>query len=243
MSHPRHPLAFPAPEPVLASVDDGRAFPVRRIFAVGKNYAAHAAEMGSPPDADPVFFTKLPDSLSTGGAIGYPAMTENLHFEGELVLALGKGGRDVAEENAAELVFGYAAGCDLTLRDIQAAAKARSGPWDLAKSFAGAAVIGPLVARSESDIESGSLLGTGSLRTVVNGEVRQDGRLEHMRYSPRVIIARLSRYFELTPGDLIYTGTPAGVGPLLPGDDVEVAVDGLPSAVFSIVDRGEAPLR
>ncbi|MFC3084724.1 fumarylacetoacetate hydrolase family protein [Tabrizicola soli] len=221
-------LVFPALPTVTLPVT-GRAerFPVRRIFCVGRNYAEHAREMGGEPEKEPpFFFTKPADAVvESGSRIPYPPATTNLHHEAELVLAIGKGGAMVAEEDAPALIWGHATGNDLTRRDLQAEAKANRRPWDMAKAFDKSAVIGPIRPGALPD---------GSLRCTVNGALRQEARLSDMIWSPAAIIAALSRLVSLSPGDLIFTGTPAGVGPLTRGDICKVEIDGLQSATVTI---------
>lgn len=226
----------PAARPFIA-VDGGGRFPVRRIFCIGKNYADHVREMGGDPKSDaPVFFTKPADAVAAGGVIPYPPGTADLHFEGELVVALGNGGFGIeSPDAAAALVFGYAAGCDLTRRDLQADAKRRGAPWDTAKAFDHSAPVGSLIsaARLASDFAA-----TSRLSVTVNGEVRQDAPLSAMIWTIPEIIMALSNLFELKAGDLIFTGTPAGVGALSTGDAVAVSISGLPSLEFAIGERG-----
>lgn len=216
------------------AVKGGGRFPVRRIFCIGKNYADHVKEMGGDPKLNPpVFFTKPADAVVPGGStIPYAQATEHLHYEGELVVALRRGGRDIASPDAAtSLIFGYAAGCDLTRRDLQAAAKNAGAPWDTAKAFDNSAPIGEIVPAerlSPGDFEGGRIL------LSVNGVERQSSDLAAMIWPVPEVIMALSRLFELQPGDLIFTGTPEGVGPLKPGDAVEVQVSGVPPLSFSI---------
>lgn len=221
-------LVFPALPTVTLPVT-GRAerFPVRRIFCVGRNYAEHAREMGGEPEKEPpFFFTKPADAIvESGSRIPYPPATKNLHHEGELVIAIGKGGAMVSEEDATALIWGHAAGNDLTRRDLQAEAKATRRPWDMAKAFDKSAVIGPVRPGQLPD---------GTLRCTVNGALRQEARLSDMIWTPAAIIAALSRLVSLSPGDLIFTGTPAGVGPLVRGDTCKVEIDGLQSATVTI---------
>jgi fumarylpyruvate hydrolase len=220
-------LVFPALPTVTLPVT-GRAerFPVRRIFCVGRNYAEHAAEMGNAPSEAPFFFTKPADAVvESGSRIPYPPATQNLHHEGELVVAIGKSGAMVPEEEAEKLIWGHAAGNDLTRRDLQAEAKERRRPWDMAKGFDKSAVVG--------GIKPGALP-DGRLRCSVNGAVRQEASVSEMIWSPAAIIAALSRMVSLSPGDLIFTGTPAGVGPLKRGDTCKVEIEGLQSASVTI---------
>ena len=220
-------LVFPALPTVTLPVT-GRAerFPVRRIFCVGRNYAEHAAEMGNDPSEAPFFFTKPADAVvESGSRIPYPPATQNLHHEGELVVAIGKSGAMVPEDEAEKLIWGHAAGNDLTRRDLQAEAKERRRPWDMAKGFDKSAVVG--------GIKPGALP-DGRLRCSVNGAVRQEASVSEMIWSPAAIIAALSRMVSLSPGDLIFTGTPAGVGPLKRGDTCKVEIEGLQSASVTI---------
>lgn len=220
----------PQPQPAIP-VKGGGKFPVRRIFCIGRNYADHVREMGGDPKSSPpVFFTKPADAVAPDGAkIPYAQATTNLHFEGELVVALKSGGKDIQSENAArDLIFGYAAGCDLTRRDHQARAKAAGAPWDTAKGFDLSAPVG--VIALADDVE----LTDAGLRTLINDEERQNAALDDMIWSVPEIIMTLSEQFELKSGDLIFTGTPEGVGPLAPGDRVEVMIGEALTLRFSI---------
>jgi fumarylpyruvate hydrolase len=226
--------AFPAPPPVAALVEDGGLFPVRRIFCVGRNYADHVKEMfGDPKSSSPVFFTKPADALMRSGTtIAFPSVTQNLHYEGELVIALQSGGRNIAGAAAAmAMIFGWAVGCDLTRRDLQAAAKKAGEPWDAAKGFDQSAPVGTIGRVEDHPPEA---MMRQSIRLSVNGQVRQDGPLKDMIFSPAEIILHLSRLFELRAGDLIFTGTPQGVGPLTIGDRVEATIGALPPLNFAI---------
>lgn len=208
-----------------------RQFPVHLLYCVGRNYADHAVEMGSDPDREPPFFFMKPDYAVLPGNedMLYPALSEEVHHEIELVVALKAGGRDVSPSDAMDLVFGYAVGIDMTRRDLQAEAKASGRPWEAGKAFLHAApcsMLTPLAERGE--ISSAEI----SLR--VNGEPRQQGNVNQMIWKVPDIISRLSTLFHLCPGDLIFTGTPAGVGPVLPGDRIEGHIDGLSPLSFSI---------
>lgn len=217
-------LAFPAPAcPSVAIAGSEQRFPVHRIYCVGRNYVEHAREMGSDPARDPpVFFAKPADAVvPSGESIAYPPATSNLHHEIELVVAIGRAGRDIPPERALEHVFGYAVGNDLTRRDLQNAAKRQGAPWDAAKGFDASAPIGALRPASAGHISRGRIW------LSVNGQLRQEADVSAMIWSVPEIIAQLSKLFELLPGDLIYTGTPAGVGPLQPGDQVEGGIEGL----------------
>lgn len=205
-----------APPPQIAvPVQGGGLFPVRRVYCVGRNYAAHAMEMGSDPTREPPFFFGKPaDALVTGGAdTPYPPGTESLHHEIELVLAIGKGGADIAPGAALAHVFGYAVGLDLTRRDVQERAKAARHPWDMAKGFDGSGPIGEIIPASVSGHPA-----AGAITLQVNGQTRQSGDLHDMIWPVPDIIASLSRLVRLAPGDLIFTGTPDGVGALARGD-------------------------
>jgi fumarylpyruvate hydrolase len=204
---PQSPVALP-----VAGSDD--LFPVRRIYCVGRNYADHAREMGAADQAEgrepPFFFMKPADAVVGGAgeiAVAYPPATANLHHEVELVVALGGGGANVAVDAAGSLIFGYAVGLDLTRRDLQARAKEKGHPWDMGKGFDQSAVCGPIRPAAAVGVLAG-----GRIRLAVNGEVRQDGDLAAMSWKVADIIANLSTLVRLEAGDLIYTGTPAGVG-------------------------------
>ena len=219
------------PQPSVAVAGDEARFPVRRIFCVGRNYADHVREMGNDPKSEPpLFFTKPADAVvENGAAIPYPPDTSNLHHEVELVLAIGAGGAEIAPARALEHVWGYAVGVDLTRRDRQAEAKKAGAPWDAAKGFDRSAPIGAVAPRAAA-----GAMTRARIWLSVNGETRQDANLDEMIWSVPEIIAALSRSWALAPGDLIFTGTPAGVGPLQPGDAVSCGVDGLPDLSFSI---------
>jgi fumarylpyruvate hydrolase len=230
MSHP-----FPPPPaatvPIAGSA--GR-FPVHRIYCVGRNYAEHAREMGNVPEkgAAPVFFMKPADAVVTDGRDPlFPSATQNLHHEVELVIALSGGGADVDPAQALNLVYGYAVGVDLTRRDLQAAAKAKGNPWDIAKGFDDSAPISAIVpAAGRHPIDE-------RLWLAVNGVGKQSAAVSEMLWTVPEIIAELSRLYRLQPGDLIYTGTPAGVGPLQPDDRVECGLEGWAELVFTMVPR------
>ncbi len=222
----------PPAAPSIAVVDSEDRCPVRRIFCVGRNYADHAKEMGGDPDRElPFFFSKPADAVVEDGAqIPYPPRTSELHYETELVVVIGRGGRNVAVDGALDHVFGYAIGNDLTRRDLQREAKAKGRPWDLSKGFDHSAVVGPVHPASRV-----GHLARGYIRLDVGGERRQEADLADMIWSVPEIVSILSSYVALAPGDLIYTGTPAGVGPLRPGDDCVATVEGLGALEFSIV--------
>jgi fumarylpyruvate hydrolase len=218
----------PAPVPTVPVEGEAAAFPVRRILCVGQNYAAHRAEMGGDDRNPPFFFSKPADAVVPPGRDpAYPSVTSNLHHEIELVVAIGKAGRDVSPEAALDLVFGYAVGVDLTRRDLQAAAKGKGQPWDSAKGFDDSAPI--------SAIRRGAQVPAGRIRLSVNGQTRQDASLTDMIWNVAEIVAEASRLWALAPGDLIFTGTPEGVGPLVRGDAVEGEVEGVGKLSFKVV--------
>jgi len=211
-------------QPAVPVAGTDALFPVRRIFCVGQNYAAHAREMGTDPTRQPpCFFTKPADVIVTGGADApYPPATANLHYEIELVVALASGGRDIEESRALDHVFGYAAGIDLTRRDLQAAAKAAGLPWDMAKGFDHSAPIGTI-----RPAAAGGHPAKGAIRLLVNGAARQDSDISGMIWPVAGVIAQLSKLVTLAAGDLIFTGTPEGVGAIKPGDRLEGSIEGV----------------
>lgn len=214
----------PPPVASVAVVGTTDRWPVRRIFCVGRNYAAHAREMGKDPDREPpFFFTKPADAVvDSGETVAYPPETNDFHYEAELVVAIGRGGRDITEADALGHVWGYAVGNDLTRRDLQLAARDKGRPWDWGKAFDRSAVIGPLHPVAET-----GHVGTGAIRLAVNGTVKQDADLSELIWSVPEIVSILSHSIALAPGDLLMTGTPAGVGPLVPGDTCVVGIEGL----------------
>ncbi len=218
---PAHPVAA---IPVNGS---DAVFPVRRVYCVGRNYAEHAKEMGFTGREDPFFFNKPADALLTvaegqTGTMPYPPKTSNLHYEIELVVALDKGGRDLTVEQAAECVWGYAIGLDMTRRDLQGEAKKQGRPWEVGKAFDQSAPIGPLYPR-----EQVGTLDSGAISLSVNDTVKQSSDLTQMIWNIAESIAYLSGLFELKAGDIIFTGTPEGVGPVVAGDTLVGAVAGL----------------
>jgi fumarylpyruvate hydrolase len=210
--------------PSVAVAASAARFPVHRIYCVGRNYPEHVREMGTDPaHAAPVFFMKPPDAVvDSGTAVPFPQATAELHHEIELVVALKSGGRAIAAGEALGHVFGYAAGNDLTRRDLQNAAKARGGPWDTAKGFDHSAPLAAIRPVALGHVTAGRIW------LKVNGELRQEADVSQMSVDVAHVIATLSTFFELQPGDLIFTGTPAGVGTLQPGDAIEGGVEGLP---------------
>jgi len=205
-------------------------FPVRRVYCIGRNYAAHAIEMGFDPDKEPpFFFQKSPDNIIFGD-FPYPSESGDVHYEIELVVALSKGGTNIAVESALDHVFGYAVGLDMTRRDLQGEAKKLGRPWEIGKSFDKSAPCTPLVPASEIGHPS-----EGAIWLKVNGDTKQEGDLNQMIWKTPEMIAILSRYFELAPGDIIMTGTPAGVGPVVRGDVMTGHVAGVGALTVTVV--------
>lgn len=200
------------------------SYPIHRIFCVGRNYAAHAREMGKDPDRDPpFFFTKWPESyVPSGATIPYPVATSNYHFEVELIVAMSGGGRDIAEADARSHVFGYGVGLDMTRRDLQLKAREQGRPWDTGKNFDESAPLGPLMPAAAVGHPD-----TGRIVLKVNDEVRQEADLADLIWSVDEIIAHLSGYYDLRAGDIIMTGTPAGVGAVVAGDKLVGEIDNL----------------
>jgi fumarylpyruvate hydrolase len=224
-------FVFSPPAPASVAVAGSRQrFPVHRIYCVGLNYAAHARESGADPGGSPIFFSKPADAVvESGAAIPYPPGTKELHHEIELVVALSGGGRNLAPAQALERVFGYAAGNDLTRRDLQRAAKKAGQPWDTAKGFDCSAPLAAIRPAAQGHLSHGRIW------LKVNGELRQQSDLRDLIWGVPQVIAALSRLFELQPGDLIFTGTPEGVGPLQPGDRVEGGIEGLETLHHTVV--------
>jgi len=222
----------PIPMPVIA-VDGGGEFPVRRIYCVGRNYRAHAIEMGTDPDREaPFFFLKPSDTIvADGSTIPYPPRTTDYQHEIELVVAIGKGGRDIPVEQALDHVFGYAVGLDMTRRDLQMAARKAGRPWDMGKGFDQSAPCGTL-----SPVSKVGHIGTGTISLTVNGAITQTSDVSLLIWNVAEVIADLSRYGELVPGDVIYTGTPEGVGPVNRGDVLVGHIDGLADLTLKIAD-------
>jgi fumarylpyruvate hydrolase len=227
------PAPFDVPRPDVP-VTNGQRFPVRRIYCVGRNYAAHARESGADPDREaPFYFMKPADAIvASGSRIPYPPRTKDLHHEIELVVAIGKGGRDIPVAEASSHVFGYAVGIDLTRRDLQAEAKNAGRPWDTAKGFDHSAPVSPIHPVAEVGHPS-----RGRIWLSVGGKLRQEGDLAELIWSVPEALAELSTLFTLAPGDLVFTGTPAGVGALQPGDEVRGGVEGVDEVRIQIADR------
>ena len=228
----------PAPRPSVAVEGERDRFPVRRIYCVGRNYAAHAREMGHNPDRDPPFFFQKPSDavVDSGAAIPYPPETDDLHFEVELVVALGASGFDVPAERALELVYGYAAGVDLTRRDQQARAKDAGRPWSWGKGFDNSAPCGPV--RRVAAVGHPS---SGRIWLEVDGAVRQDADLSELIWGVPEVISIISRSMVLRPGDLIFTGTPAGVGAIERNQTLRGGVDGVGEVLVRVTDPQGTP--
>jgi len=222
------PVALPS----LAVEGDARRFAVNRIYCVGRNYADHAREMGHDPDREPPFFFMKPASaiVTNGANMQYPSLSNDVHHEIEMVVAIGKGGANIPADKALEHVYGYGVGLDMTRRDLQGEAKKMGRPWDTGKAFDQSAPCSALVPVAECGHPS-----KGSIRLMVNGEVRQEGDLNQMIWNVPDTIAYLSTLFTLQPGDLIFSGTPAGVGPIKKGDVLEGEVVRLPVLKTQIV--------
>lgn len=222
MARPEYVIAPPA-QPALPIVGSDALFPVRRVYCVGRNYAAHAVEMGGDPNREPpFFFQKNPDNLGASGVFPYPSASSDVHFEIELVVALGTGGVDIAVEAALSHVYGYGVGIDMTRRDLQAKAKELQRPWEVAKAFEASAPCSALVPATAIGHPA-----AGAIWLDVNGARRQTGDLNQMIWKVPEVIAELSRLFTLAPGDVIFTGTPAGVGAVARGDVMHGHVDGV----------------
>lgn len=221
----------PAPQATIAVANSNDRIPVRRIFCVGRNYAAHAVEMGKDPERDPpFFFTKPADAVVMDGeTVAYPPETSNFHYEAELVVVIGVGGVNIRENEALSHIWGYAVGNDLTRRDLQLDAREKGRPWDWGKAFDRSAVIGPV-----HPVASVGHPFTGSIKLMVNGEIKQNADLSELIWSVPEIVSILSHTMTLQPGDVIMTGTPAGVGPLQVGDVCEVMIDGLGAITTTI---------
>ncbi len=226
--------AIPPPDAVTLPIADSELVsPVLRVFCVGRNYAEHAVEMGHDPDREPPFFFMKPaDAVVQAGTLPFPTQTQELHHEIELVVALAEGGRDIPAERALDHVFGYAVGLDMTRRDLQSEAKKMGRPWDMAKGFDQSAPTGSI--RTVEDIGHPT---EGAVWLHINGEPRQEGDLDQQIWKVPETISFLSTLVALRPGDLIMTGTPAGVGAIVPGDALIVSIEGLTPLAFSIAAR------
>jgi len=227
---------FQVPQPMLPIAGTTELFPVRRIYCIGRNYAAHAREMGSDPTREPPFFFQKPSDAVQLVAPGtttdhpYPPLTKNYHYEIELVAALGRGGKNVPADQALGLVFGYAVGLDMTRRDLQRAMGDEKKPWEIGKSFDRSAPIGPI-----HRVAQVGHLREGAISLKVNGQIKQNANLNQMIWNVAEQVSRLSQAFELMPGDIIFSGTPENVGPVVPGDLMEGAIAGLPALNVRVV--------
>lgn len=227
-------MSFALSQPQLNISESNDFFPVGRIHCVGRNYPSHAQEMGSSGREPPFFFAKFADalvSIPSGhcARIAYPPRTSDFHHEVELVVAIGEMGCNISQERALRHVYGYAVGVDLTRRSLQSELKKRGQPWEMAKSFDQSAPVGPI-----HRIETVEEIGDSAIWLRVNGEMRQSGRISEMIWTVPEIIAELSTYLLLRPGDLIFTGTPSGVGSLLSGDNVAAGIDRLGEIMFEV---------
>ena len=222
------------PPPVYSLPVRGKTerLPINRLFFVGRNYHAHAVEMGRPVDKSvevPFYFTKAPGTLVESGAtVAYPPETKNYHFEMELVLAIGKPGFRIAQADAASLIYGYACGLDMTRRDLQLIARDKGRPWDLGKDVEQSAVVSEIVPMP------GKIIDKGALELTVNGQPRQKSDIDKLIWNIPELIADLSKFYHLQPGDLIFTGTPEGVGPVVAGDRLDGRIEGVGSIVLHV---------
>lgn len=223
-------FVIPLPAVTTIPVTSGGVFPVRRVYCIGRNYAAHAIEMGHDPDREaPFFFQKNPDNLDPSGEFPYPSHTSDVHHEAELAVFLKAGGTNIPPENALELVYGYALSLDMTRRDLQGEMKKAGRPWEIGKAFERSAPVGPVHTVSEvGHIQS------GAITLKVNGELRQAGNLNQLIWKTPEMISYLSEYFDLAAGDVIMTGTPSGVGPVVKGDVMEMEIAGLGSLTVTV---------
>ena len=227
--------------PTLAVAGSTERFPVHRIFCVGRNYAAHAREMGKDPDRDPPFFFMKPANAAVDASlpvsIAYPPKTNNFHHEIELVVAIGKGGRDIALSDALAHVYGYAVGLDMTRRDLQLEARDKGRPWEFGKSFAASAPIGAISPVADGKhIDAGGIhIDVGVIAVTVNGQPRQSSDVSKLIWSVSECIAYLSEYETLVPGDLIMTGTPEGVNAVVAGDVMRGHIAGLPDITVTVI--------
>jgi fumarylpyruvate hydrolase len=228
-------ITITAAPPTLARTSAGDDFPVRRVFCVGRNYEAHAREMGRDPDREPpFFFTKWAEAVvPTGTTIPYPPGTRNFHYEAELVVAIGEGGRNISREDALRHVVGYATGLDMTRRDLQLEAREQGRPWDTGKNFEQSAPLGTIHL-----VDEVGHLESGTIELTVNGQTKQKADLAEMIWPVPDIIEFLTKLYRLEAGDLIFTGTPAGVGAVVEGDEVTVSIAGLSPTTITV---GAAP--
>lgn len=224
-------LVIPAPIIPTIPTSTGGAFPVRRVYCIGRNYAAHVVEMGGDPDRhEPFFFQKNPNNLDASGEFPYPPHSSDVHHEVELVVALKSGGTNISVEDALDHVWGYAVSLDMTRRDLQGEAKKAGRPWESGKAFERSGPVGPL--QPAADVGE---MANGRIELKVNGVVRQEGDLNQMIWKVPEMISYLSEYFELQAGDVIMSGTPSGVGPVVRGDKMDAMIDGLGTLSVKVV--------
>lgn len=220
------------PVPAITSIPvvSGGLFPVRRVYCIGRNYAAHAIEMGHDPDREPpFFFQKNPNNLDTSGAFPYPTQTSDVHHEAELAVVLKSGGTNIPVEHAMDHVYGYALSLDMTRRDLQGEMKKAGRPWEIGKAFERSAPIGPI-----HTVDTVGHLEDGAITLKVNGELRQQGDLNQLIWKTPEMISYLSAFFELDAGDVIMTGTPSGVGPVVKGDVMDVEIRALGTLTVTV---------
>lgn len=221
----------PPAQVVAPVVNSDSVFPVRRIYCIGRNYADHAVEMGHDPNREPpFFFQKNPDNLDFSGTFTYPEKSNDVHYEMELVIAIGKGGKNISLDNAVEHVYGYALGLDMTRRDLQSNMKKMGRPWEIGKAFEKSAPMGPIMPASDLGHPA-----EGLIDLKVNGLLKQKGNLNQMIWKTAEMINYLSEYYELAAGDLIMSGTPAGVGPIVKGDVMTGSVAGMGALIVTVV--------
>ena len=222
---------IPQPQTATIPVAAGGEFPVRRVYCIGRNYAAHAVEMGHDPDREPpFFFQKNPNNLDASGEFPYPPHSSDVHHEAELLVALKSGGTNIALEDALSHVWGYGVSLDMTRRDLQGEAKKMGRPWEIGKAFERSAPVGPL-----KSVEEVGHLDAGRVELKVNGALRQEGDMNQMIWKVPEMISYLSEYFELAAGDVILSGTPSGVGRVNRGDVMEVAIEGLETLTMKVI--------
>jgi fumarylpyruvate hydrolase len=224
-------FVIPAPKTPSIPVSGGGAFPVRRVYCIGRNYAAHAIEMGHDPDREaPFFFQKNPNNLDSTGEFPYPPHSSDVHHEVELVVALKSGGSNIPLDQALNHVWGYAVSLDMTRRDLQGEAKKQGRPWEIGKAFERSGPVGPL-----HSVEKVGHLNHGRIELKVNGALKQEGDMNQMIWKVPEMISYLSEYFELEAGDVIMSGTPSGVGAVVRGDVMEASIEGLGNLVVKVV--------
>ena len=224
-------FAIPQPDLVtLPILDSDELFPVRRIYCIGRNYAEHAIEMGFDPKEDPFFFQKNPNNIDLSGTFPYPRESNDVHHEIEMYFALKSGGSNILEKDAHKHIFGFGIGIDMTRRDLQAVSKKLGRPWEIGKAFEKSAPMGPI-----TKIEKCGMMKSGKIFLKVNNEVRQNGNLNMMIWKIEMQIAHLSRFYDIGAGDIVMTGTPAGVGPVLKGDFLQANIERLGSIEIKVV--------